>query len=140
MLAETPPRRLRQRVHIVIRAARVPDDQCPNSPPGGYAVTIISIESLYQPALDTQRHQLDESRIRHYMNHPDAIRAVLVYENQANGERILVNGHHRVESAQRLGRTEIDADIRPGTRVDATLYRDLVRRPWSEVEAETGRA
>jgi hypothetical protein len=100
-------------------------------------MTIIRIESLYQPALDTQRGRLDESRIRYYIDHPDEIRGVLIYENPANHERILVNGYHRVESARRLGWTDIDADLRPGTRVDARRYPDLEHRPWSEIEAES---
>lgn len=97
-------------------------------------MTMIPIESLHQPTLDTQRLRWDEERIRYFMRHPAEIRGVLVYENPVDGERITANGHHRVESARRLGWPDIDADLRPGTRHDALSYRDLERKPWSEVE------
>jgi ParB-like nuclease domain len=99
---------------------------------------IISIDSLYQPHLETQRSHLDQSRIQFYINHTGEIRGVLVYENPLDGERILVNGHHRVESARRLNWAQIDADVRTGTRQDTLSYRDLERRPWSEIENERG--
>jgi hypothetical protein len=99
-------------------------------------MTMIPIESLYRPALDSQRNGLDESRIQYFMAHPDEIRGVLVYENPVDGERIVVNGYHRVESARRLSWTHVDTDVRQGTRVDALRYRDLVRKPWSEVVRE----
>lgn len=100
---------------------------------------LIPISSIHQPTLDTQRGRLDESRVQYYMQHPEEIRDVLVYENLANHERIPINGHHRIESARRLGWTHIGADIRPGTRQDALKYCDLEpRRPWSEVERERG--
>jgi hypothetical protein len=98
----------------------------------------ILIESLHQPTLDSRRGRLDEDRIRYYMNHSDEIAGVLVYENPVNGERITVNGHHRVESARRLGSMYIEADLQPGTRKDALRYWDPVHRPWSEIERETG--
>ena len=98
----------------------------------------ILIESLHQGTLEAHRAGLDESRVRYYMAHPEQIAGVLVYQNPADGERIPVNGHHRLEAARRLGRTRIDADLRAGTRQDALLYRDLaVRRPWSDIERDT---
>lgn len=97
---------------------------------------LISISSIHQPTLDTQRGRLDASRVQYYMQ-LEEIRDTLVYENPTNLERIPVNGHHRIESARRLGWTHIDADVRPGTRQDASKYRDLgPRRPWSEIERE----
>ncbi len=99
-------------------------------------MTMIRISSLHQPTLDVRRDRLDEARIRHYIGHPDKISGVTVYENPASGERILVNGHHRVEAARRLDRTHIDAVLRAGTRDDATAYRDLDQTPWSEVQSE----
>jgi hypothetical protein len=92
-------------------------------------MTMIPIESLHQPTLHTHRDGLDQGRIQHYVKHPDEIRGILVYEDPANGLRITVNGHHRVESARRLGWTDIDADIRPGVPQDALIYQDLERRP-----------
>jgi hypothetical protein len=92
-------------------------------------ITTIQIVSLHQGTLDHQRHGLDESCIERYMADLDAANPVLLYANESNGERILVNGRHRVEAARRLGRTSIKADVRPGTREDATLYRDLHGQP-----------
>jgi ParB-like chromosome segregation protein Spo0J len=60
----------------------------------------------------------------------DAAEPVTIYEDPGDGERILVNGHHRVAAAQRLGRTSINADVQPGTHIDATLYRDLQCQPY----------
>ena len=97
----------------------------------------ILIASLHQATLEAHRAGLDESRVRYYMAHPQEIAGVLVYQNPADGERISVNGHHRLESARRLGWTRIDADLRAGTRQDALAYRDLtVRRPWSDIERD----
>jgi hypothetical protein len=104
--------------------------------PEGGAIATILIGSLFQPPLELRRRNLDESRIRYYLKHPNEIRGVLVYESSDNSELILVNGHHRVESARRLGWTEIDADIQPGTRVDANRYWDPDHRPWSEIERD----
>lgn len=98
----------------------------------------ILISSLHQPTLDNQRGRLDQSRVRYFLKHPDEIRNVLVYENPTDGERILVNGFHRVEAARILGRTMVAADLRPGTRSEAVLYLDAQeRQPWSEIEAGT---
>jgi hypothetical protein len=85
-------------------------------------VTRIDIASLHQGALDTQRPHLDQACVERYMADLHAAPPVLVYEHA--GERILVNGHHRVEAARRLGRTWIEAEVRPGTRLDATRYFD----------------
>lgn len=87
--------------------------------------------------LEYRRSQLDESRVRYYVEHPDEIRDVPVFENPGNSECIVVNGCHRIETALRLSRVELEAELRPGTRQDAIAYRDLAgRRPWSEVERD----
>lgn len=86
-------------------------------------MTEIEISSLHQRTLDIQRMSLDEAQVRRYMRQR-AWPPVTVYENQENGERILVNGHHRVEAARRLGRLTVEADVTPGDRVDAHRYWD----------------
>ena len=58
------------------------------------------------------------------MENLDDADPVLVYEHEGSGERILVNGHHRVEAAHRMGRTMIKAEIQPGNREDAQRYLD----------------
>ncbi|EOD69917.1 ParB N-terminal domain-containing protein [Amycolatopsis vancoresmycina] len=99
-------------------------------------MTTIPIKSLHQGNLDTQRSGLDESRIQYFIDHPTEIEGILVYEAPSDGERVTVNGHHRVEAARRLGWTTIEAKLRPGTRTDALTYMDMKRKPWSEIEAE----
>lgn len=99
----------------------------------GNAMTSIPIDSLYQPHLETQGANLDQSRVQYYMCHQSEISDILVYKNPVNGELVLVNGHHRVASARRLKWSNIEAVIEPGTRHDALMYRDLDRIPWSEI-------
>ena len=63
---------------------------------------------------------------------------VVVFDT--GNERILVGGHHRVAAAQRLGRTEVEAEVRPGTRADALAYAVALagrERGISEAEALT---
>jgi len=101
---------------------------------------LIPLTSLARQVLEHRRSQLDDSRVRYYMEHPDEIRGVLVYENPGDGERIVVNGCHRTEAALRLGRVELDVELRSGTRQDALAYRDLdERRRWAEVERDADR-
>jgi len=88
---------------------------------------LIEIASLHQGTIENQRSRLDGMCVESYMVHLDGADPVLVYENDR--ERILVNGHHRVEAARRLGRTSIRADVRSGTRQNAVQYRDLHGQP-----------
>ena len=101
-------------------------------------MAMITIASLLQSALDTQRPKLCRARVKHYTDHPDLIGDVEVFENPTDGERSLVNGHHRTEAATLMGWTQISAIVKPGTR--ATLYWDLGenRRCWFEVEPDAG--
>lgn len=101
-------------------------------------MTKIPIKSLHQGNLETQRSGLDESRIQYFIDHPTEIEDILVYEAPSDGERVTVNGHHRVEAARRLGWTVIEAKLRPGTRTDVLAYMDIERKPWSEIEAANG--
>jgi hypothetical protein len=101
-------------------------------------MALIEINSLHQLHLDIQRDHLDECRVQYYLSHPGEIREVLIYENPHGGERILVNGHHRVEAARRLNQSQIDAELKPGTRIDASMYRDSERKPWSEIRQTAG--
>lgn len=103
-------------------------------------MVVVRLDSLNQQVLEHKRSTLDESRVQYFVDHPEEIRDILIYENPSNGERIVVNGCHRTEAARRLDRAEIDAELRSGTRVDALRYRDLAdRRPWYEVDSSTDR-
>jgi hypothetical protein len=84
----------------------------------------VGIDSLLLGPLEDKRQlgHLDDLRVRQYMEDLDTCDPILVYESA--DERIVVNGYHRLEAAIRLGRTEIRADLQPGTRYDATLYLD----------------
>ena len=63
---------------------------------------LIPLSSLCQQVLEHRRGQLNESRVQHYLRHPQEIRDVLVYENPTTGEQIVVNGNHRTEAARHL--------------------------------------
>ena len=64
----------------------------------------------------------DEGRIRYYMEALDDSPPVIVYDD--GSEMTLAAGHHRVEAARRLGRRTIWAEVRRGSRHDATRYPD----------------
>lgn len=103
------------------------DPTCASTPSA--VEQVIPISSLEQESIATQRARLAEDQILWYVDHPETAEPVLVYEN--DGERVLVNGHHRVAAAVRRGETEILAEIQLGkSRQDALRYRDLRGRPW----------
>lgn len=86
-------------------------------------MTTIEIMSLRQEPIETQQPGLCPGCVAHYVSTLDDAGAVLVYEGQDG--RILVNGHHRVEAARQLGRTQVQAELVPGTFLDATRFVDL---------------
>jgi len=92
---------------------------------------MIEIASLHQTTIDAQRPRLSNDGIAVYTANLDNADPVLVYEHKVSGERILVDGHHRVEAAHRLGRTTIKAEIQPGSREDALRYFDQRADPSS---------
>lgn len=99
----------------------------------------IPIASLDQVVLHLKRPGLDQDRVRYYVEHPEEIRDVLVYEGD-HGVRLVVDGYHRTEAARLLGWDELDAEVRPGSAWDATTYADheRPRRPWAQVERDEG--
>jgi ParB-like chromosome segregation protein Spo0J len=69
--------------------------------------------------------ELDESRVAHYVQTFDQAEPIVVCGDSERSEMTVAAGHHRVEAARRLGRTEIKAEVRPGTHYDATKYPDF---------------
>jgi hypothetical protein len=95
-------------------------------------MTMIRIASLHPGAIETQRPRLDESRVRYDMEHLDELDPIIVYGS--NDTFAVADGYHRVEAALRLGRTTINAVVRPGSIHDATRYRGRIERtPWSQM-------
>jgi len=66
------------------------------------------------------RQRLDEETIERYMEILDELPPVVVY--QTDGELLLADGFHREAAAQRLNRSEIEAEVRKGSREDALEY------------------
>jgi ParB-like chromosome segregation protein Spo0J len=83
-------------------------------------VTTIPIADLMREPIEASRSDLNADRVDHYMETLDDARPVTVFRTST--ELILADGHHRVEAARRLGRTTIEADVRPGSRHDALQF------------------
>lgn len=80
----------------------------------------LSINNItIDPAVDI-RQKMDETTIKEYMEVLDRMPPVVVFDTPEG--YILSDGFHRTTAAERLGRTEIEAEIRRGTRQDAEEY------------------
>jgi len=66
------------------------------------------------------RMRLNDETIERYMEILDQLPPIIVYN--AGSKLILVDGFHRRAAAERLGRSEIEAETRQGTRNDALEY------------------
>ena len=69
------------------------------------------------------RDELDKDTIERYAECFDQLPPVVVFD--IDDGYLLADGFHRVEAAKRLGRTDIDADVREGTRKDTEEYAAL---------------
>jgi ParB-like nuclease domain len=74
-------------------------------------------EVLAHPLVDAAAH-LDPHRVERY---GDAAGAPVVVFETPEG-LLLADGHHRVAAARVRGETEVEADVRPGSRADALRY------------------
>ena len=74
---------------------------------------------MRQPITASKAH-LNPERVAFYMEQLDETASVTVFDTGT--ELILADGHHRIEAAQRLGRTTIEADLRSGTRHEALQF------------------
>ena len=77
----------------------------------------VAIASLLPGPIAASKLHLDPERVSWYIEHLDEAEPVTVFELDEG--LLLADGHHRVEAAQRLGRSTITADVRLGTRSDA---------------------
>ena len=62
-----------------------------------------------------------EPTIRRYEESFDKLPPVVVFDVPGEG-RLLADGFHRIAAAERLGRREIDATLRKGTREDVLEF------------------
>ena len=66
------------------------------------------------------RNRLSDETIERYMEILDQLPPIIVYN--ADSKLILVDGFHRRAAAEKLGRSEIEAETRQGTENDALEY------------------
>lgn len=76
-------------------------------------------EITVDPAIHI-RQKLDVETIERYMEVLDKLPPVVLYK--LDGELIMADGFHREAAAERLGRSEVEAEIRQGTRGEALEY------------------
>jgi ParB-like chromosome segregation protein Spo0J len=80
----------------------------------------IPIASIVNDPEIHLRYRLDEETVLRYMDAFDQLPAIVVFET--GGPRLLGDGAHRIEAARRLGRKTIEAELREGTRDDASIF------------------
>src|SRR3990170_3200950 len=81
---------------------------------------VLALSSIELDAAVNIRDQLDEETIQWYMEIFDQLPPVVAY--QWNGRLLLADGFHRYAAAERLGKREIEVEIREGTQEDAWVY------------------
>jgi len=80
----------------------------------------VPLADLVQGPIHGSRPHVSADRVAYYLDHLDEAPPVTVFN--IDGHLLLADGHHRVAAAQRLGRDEIQADVRPGSRHDALQF------------------
>jgi DNA modification methylase len=82
------------------------------------------------------RDGLDEATVAHYTDIFDRLPPVVVFSTPEG--YLLASGFHRLEAARRLGRAEIAAEVREGTRAEAEEFAILDNvahgRPYTRAE------
>ena len=86
---------------------------------GGEQVKLKLNQLTIDPTIDI-RQKLDEATIQDYMDSFDQLPPVTVF--QTDGELLLADGFHRAMAAQRLGITEVETEVKKGTREDALEF------------------
>lgn len=80
----------------------------------------IAIRDLIiDPSVDI-RERIDEAVVQEYMEVFERLPQVVVFETPEGF--LLSDGFHRTSAAQRLGHTDIEAEVKKGTRNDALEY------------------
>lgn len=74
------------------------------------------VDLTVDPTVDIRAH-LDEGTIERYIESFDELPAVVVFKD--DDELLLADGFHRVAAAERLGRRDIEAQVKRGSRNDA---------------------
>jgi hypothetical protein len=77
----------------------------------------IPVDSITVDPSIQIRQRLHEDAVLRYMDAFDELPPVVVFETSEG--RLLSDGMHRIAAANRLGRWDIEAEIRKGTRADA---------------------
>lgn len=94
----------------------------------------LEITSLLPEPIATSKPHLDPERVAWYLGHLDEAEPVTVFDLDEG--LLLVDGHHRVEAAQRLGRRTLKADVRPGNREDALDFAVALAKNQRGISAE----
>lgn len=95
----------------------MPADEQPS--PGPILVD-FAVSELIQGLGPEGSARLDASRVEYYLEHLDESPPITVYD--IHGSLLLVDGHHRLAAAQRLGRSSVTVEIRLGERSDALRF------------------
>jgi ParB-like nuclease family protein len=101
-------------------------------------VKSVPLPDLVQGPIREDRPHLDADRVACYLDHLDDAPPVTVFD--IGGQLLLADGHHRWEAARRLGRDQIRADVRPGSRHDALQFAVDLARQQRELSEEAVRA
>ncbi len=80
----------------------------------------LSLDDVVSDQSVDIRQRMDETTIQEYMDIFDRLPPVTVYEKPEG--YLLADGFHRVAAAHRLGRTQVEAEVRKGTREDALEF------------------
>jgi hypothetical protein len=80
----------------------------------------VEVAALTGNALADPPRHLDEAKVARYAQILDQLPPVAVFD--LGDGLLLVDGHHRVAAARRLGRRTIRAEVRPGSREDALRF------------------
>jgi uncharacterized protein (DUF1015 family) len=80
----------------------------------------VAIGSLLPGPFEASKTHLNQERVAWYVEDVTRAEPVAVFDLPEG--LLLVDGHHRVEAAQRLGYATITADVHQGTRTDALSF------------------
>lgn len=104
--------------------------------PSGNTILRLPVDSIVVDPAFNVRATLDEATVEHYAGIFDQLPPVSVFSMPEG--YLLVAGFHRMAAARRLGRTEVKAEVRQGSRQEAEEFAVLDNtthgRPYSRAE------